>query len=203
MRKFIIFCGLALAGCSGPELPMSNGIQNQSPLLRPPWEALVQAGPGAEKDVDYETLNGTPQAPAEIAQVPNAEPVVEDEKVVAKPTGPEIKAVSVLPVKGQGGVELTAAMRKVLKEAGWPVLNSPRPDALTIQGQVSVDAASNGQQLVHLAWVVSTPKGAKLGDVNQANPVPAGTLDRGWGENAGFAAQAAASGIFKLIEKYR
>jgi hypothetical protein len=42
-----------------------------------------------------------------------------------------------------------------------------------------------------------------LGDIKQNNPVPAGSLDKGWGDNAGFATQAAAEGIFKLIEKYR
>ena len=94
-------------------------------------------------------------------------------------------------------------MRKVLKNAGWPVLSAARADALSIQGRVVIDAAKNEQQVVHLVWVVSTPKGKILGDIKQSNPVPAGSLDGGWGENAGYATQAAATGIFKLIEKFR
>ena len=45
--------------------------------------------------------------------------------------------------------------------------------------------------------------GGKLGDVNQANNVPAGSLDAGWGDIAGAAVEAAASGIFELINKFR
>jgi hypothetical protein len=94
-------------------------------------------------------------------------------------------------------------MRKVLKDAGWPVLSAARADAINIQGRVVVDAAQAGQQPVHIAWVVTTPKGKSLGDVKQNNAVPAGSLDQGFGDNAGYVVQAAADGIFKLIEKYR
>jgi hypothetical protein len=90
-----------------------------------------------------------------------------------------------------------------LKDSGWPVLTAPRSDALTIQGRVVLDATADGQQPVHLSWSVITPKGKNLGDVKQNNSVPAGSLDQGWGENASFASQAAAEGIFKLIERYR
>jgi hypothetical protein len=50
---------------------------------------------------------------------------------------------------------------------------------------------------------VKTPDGKTLGTVNQANDVPPGSLEKGWGENALFAAQAAASGIYDLVKKYQ
>lgn len=199
MKIFLIFFTLFLAACSGPELPLAKATPDQETLVRPPWEALVKAGPGADKDIDFETLNGTPSAPTDASTIP----VPEGTPASPKESSTEIVAVAVVPVSGPGGAELTAAMRKILKEAGWPVLSAPRPDALTINGRVAVDVARNSQQLVHLVWVVSSPKGINLGEVKQNNPVPAGTLDQGWGENAGFAAQAAAGGIFKLIEKFR
>lgn len=209
-RFLVIFITLFLFGCSGPELPLSKSQPSDvsaDSLLQPPWEALVKAGPGAEKDIDLETLNG-PQKTAEPP--PDLEPEPQEvaaapapKKSLPKPGDTEIKAVAVLQVSGSGGAELTAAMRKNLKEAGWPVLSAARADALSIQGRVVVDPAKDGQQLVHLVWVVSTPKGKVLGDIKQNNPVPAGSLDAGWGENAGYASQAAAEGIFKLIEKFR
>jgi hypothetical protein len=58
-------------------------------------------------------------------------------------------------------------------------------------------------QQVALAWTVKTPDGRTLGTVKQANTVPAGSLEGGFGENALFAAQAAASGIYDLVKKYR
>jgi hypothetical protein len=205
MKKLLLVIAVFLGACGGPELPLSKTSPDSSTLVRPPWEALVKAGPGAENDIDLETLNG-PAKVAEVQDLPVAEALPQEPapvKPAPKPGDTVIKAVAVLPVTGSGGVELTAAMRKVLKDAGWPVLSQPRPDALTIQGRVTLDAPQNGQQVVHLVWVVTTPKSANLGDVKQNNPVPAGSLDKGWGENAGFAAQAAATGIFKLIEKFR
>jgi hypothetical protein len=204
MWGVLVALSLTLSACAGAELPLSKTSPDSSPLVRPPWEALVKAGPGAENDIDLETLNG----PVKVADT--APPVEELQpeapmpaKTSPKPGDTVIKAVAVLPVTGSGGAELTAAMRKVLKEAGWPVLASPRADALNIQGRVTVEAPQNGQQIVRLVWQVTTPKAANLGDVKQNNPVPAGSLDKGWGQNAGFAAEAAATGIFKLIEKFR
>jgi hypothetical protein len=205
----VLILALLLAACAGPQLPLSKDEPlpvDQNALVRPPWEALVKAGPDAGKDVDLETLNGAQvaQTPSPDVQPTPAEP--ELPKVVHKPSDTVIKAVAVpmvIGASGKGNDELTAAMRKVLKEAGWPVLNAPRADALTIQGRVVLDGAQNGQQPVHLSWSVVTPKGKTLGDVKQNNSVPSGSLDSGWGEAAGFATQAAATGIFKLIERYR
>jgi hypothetical protein len=56
---------------------------------------------------------------------------------------------------------------------------------------------------VALAWTVKMPDGKTLGTVRQANKVPAGSLAVGFGENALFAAQAAAPGIYDLVKKYR
>ncbi len=211
LRNLHLLAVLLLTACTS-NLPLSKEAPisvTQDALVTPPWEAYVKAGPGAENDVDLETLNG-PQA---IASPPVATPVIQPtipeppkQTAVAKPGSVEIKAVAVLPVVGgnaKGNGELTSAMRRVLKEAGWQVLAAPRKDALSIQGKVAVDPALAGKQMVHLVWMVSTPAGKNLGNVKQDNAVPDGSLNVGWGENAGFAAQGAAEGIFKLIEKYR
>ncbi len=204
IKFFLVFFGLFLAGCAGPQLPDANNDTlpaHVDSLVRPPWEALVKAGPGAEKDIDLETLNG-PQV-ADIAVAAEGPVPPESAAVPPKPGDTVIKAVAVLPVTGSGGAELTIAMRKVLKDAGWPVITAKREDALTLQGSVVLDAAANGQQSVHLVWRVLTPKGKSLGDIKQNNAVPAGSLNAGWGDNASFAAQAAATGIFKLIDGFR
>jgi len=60
----LILC-LVLAACSS-----GTGLLEKSEpapvvkdsLIRPPWQTLVRAGPGAAQDIDYETLDG-PQAP--------------------------------------------------------------------------------------------------------------------------------------------
>lgn len=205
-------------------------IPVENPLARPPWEVFVEAGPNAHNELDLETLYGAGNIPPELIaeqqaneqvavaseQAPLAMPPIEEPQADAAPAeGPAkkekkgdvvIKAVAVPAVKGargEGNSELTAAMRNALKEAGWPVLNTTRKDALTVQGRVTIAKANGATQAVKIVWDVLTPDGKHLGDLKQDNAVPAGSLDQSWGENAQYAADAAAEGIFKLIQKYR
>ena len=206
---------LWLSACSANSLLLSKPEPQpvtQDSLIHPPWETLVKAGPGAGKDVDLETLNGpqavAPERAAAAPPPPNAAAPPEPRPTPQFPRAgaTTIKAVAVLAVDGAsplGNRELTAAMRKVLKDAGWPVLSAPRKDALTLRGHVALAAAQGPNQAVHISWQVTSPKGKALGNVDQNNQVPAHSLDGAWGETAGFAAQAAAEGLFKLIGQYR
>jgi hypothetical protein len=192
-----------------------------STLVTPPTETFAMAGPGASTDIDYETLNGpgaidpasVKEMPADVAAPPPEEVASAAPDTTAK-VGAEpdsgsktvIKAVAVIPVKGApgpGNEELTRAMRQTLAAAGWPVLTKPRADALTISGAVKLAAAQGATQTVNVSWVVSHPGGSTLGDIKQSNDVPAGSLDQGFGEAAPAVAEAAATGIFDLIRKYR
>lgn len=201
---------LVLVACSGPTLPFEKDLPAESTIVNPPWEALVQAGPGAENDLDLETLNGPTAAVQPPPLIAETEAAAQEAGEQPAPKKPDKKAVAIKSVAvpsvqgaaGQGNAELTQAMRQVLRDAGWPVVNTPSASALTIRGKVKTVRAG-AVETVELAWVVSTPDGKTLGDISQANDVPAGSLDKGWGENARFATEAAATGIFKLIQNYR
>ncbi|WP_421694134.1 hypothetical protein [Aestuariivirga sp.] len=124
----------------------------------------------------------------------------------ATPGQEPIRAVAVVPVKGSpggGDAELTAAMRKVLSSAGWPVVSKPQADAITIEGHVKLTAKDAKTQSVSLRWLVKAPSGKVLGDVKQANDVPTGALNGGWGGAANAVAEAAATGIFDVVKRYR
>lgn len=222
MSRYLFLClTLMLAACSGPRLPFEKTgplSGDQTALVRPPWEAFVKAGPGADKELDLETLNGPgaqPLPPPGVVVEADADlqperPKVKPEKAppISKPgkKGTVIKAVAVPLVtggKGSGNADLTRAMRQVLRQAGWTVVKAPAKDAITIRGKVNVGAAKGQSQTVKLSWAVTTPDGKVLGTISQANDVPAGFLAKGWGENARFATEAAADGIFKLIQRYR
>ena len=62
-------------------------------------------------------------------------------------------------------------------------------------------AGEGAEQSVSVRWEVTSPDGKRLGDVKQANRVPAGALDRGWGEAAFAVAEAAAMGIFDIVKR--
>lgn len=189
------------------------------PLTEPPPEYFDRAGPGAGSDIDQETLNGpqiaqqdtTLPVPGAMAMEQKPPESTEDsakiESAVQEADGRTvIRAVAVVPVKGapgNGNQELTEAMRNRLRKAGWSVLDAPRADALTVAGEVGVARADGGNQRIALRWNVATAEGKTLGDVKQANAVPAGSLDSSWGDAATAVVEAAASGIFDLVSKYR
>ena len=205
MRKlppFMLLVLLTACGSLGQPFGKDQNGGAISSITAPPWEAMVAAGPGAANDIDLETLNGPGAAPAEIrrAEVPATLPAKQ------KPPGVEIKAVAVVAVKGasaMGNDELTRAMRLTLRKAGWTVVDAPAGNALTIIGLVSMAPANGPSQTVALKWEVQTPDGKTFGDIKQSNNVPVGSLDAGWGINAGYAAEAAATGIYELINRYR
>ncbi len=159
-----------------------------------------------------ETLT-TPQRPSQVrAQVRTQAPPVRTASVrtagVQRKTPVKAKTkinavamTSVTGSPGRGNAELLTAMRKVMKKAGWPVLTRPARNALTVTGNVKLFVPNGGQQKVAVAWTVRTPDGKVLGTVRQANNVPTGSLNKGWGKNATYVSQAAAQGIFKLVKK--
>lgn len=242
------------------------GFATLSAGLMPPADTFVEAGPGAEKDIDpvlYGRLAAAvmapqpaaapidyadagaladdpgpefsyeppeleefdPGSPTEQAEAPEPQPPGDPEsrksdlgppparaptpapapqRVAAKPEQLKISAVAVTAVKGspgKGNGELVSAMRKVLRDAGWPVLTKGQYNALSIDGTVKLGRAEGGTQAVELHWTVRMPDGEVLGTVKQANRVEAGSLEQGWGEAAGFAAQGAAEGIFDIVGK--
>jgi len=182
-----------------------------------------KAGPNAGNDIDYETVYGPgtvappvvaslePQGQNRVQAPPPAAVALPQKKQAAvkqakKPTVDRRKKVSAVAMTqvsgspGTGNRDLLLAMRKVMKNAGWPVLTRSRGDALTVTGRVKFDPPRGAKQKVAVAWTVRTPDGKVLGTVRQANNVPAGSLDRGWGKAAGYVSQAAAEGIFKLVK---
>lgn len=187
-----------------------------------PWVAAVSPIPG-EEQMPRVTVSddgraaeppatddtGEPAlAAAETAAPPAEKPVKQATAVpaTAKPGQQPIRAVAVVPVKGSpggGDEELTSAMRKTLSQAGWPVVSKPQADALTIEGHVKLAAKDAKTQSVALRWLIKSPTGKVLGDVKQANDVPAGSLDGGWGGAASAVAEAAATGIFDVVKRYR
>ena len=169
----------------------------------------MQATPGAENDVDLETLNGPqpsvvdPPPPVEIAAVPEIAPPPKSPPAKDAVTIRYVAVPMVKGAKGSGNAELTGAMRQVLRDAGWPVVEAAQADAILIIGKVTMAKPESGNQNIKLTWTTQTPNGKKLGEIVQENTVSAGSLDKLWGENAGYAAEAAAEGIFKLIQKFR
>ena len=75
-----------------------------------------------------------------------------------------------------------------------------QPDnALSIIGTVSLSAPENGAQDIAIKWALHDRDGTELGTVDQGNRIPAGSLDRQWGDTARQIALAAASGLTQML----
>ncbi len=73
LRCLVFVFAVLLAGCSGPRLPFEKEAPQSAEMVKPPWEAFVKAGPGAENELDLETLNG-PSSAAATSPEPVAPP---------------------------------------------------------------------------------------------------------------------------------
>ena len=106
---------------------------------------------------------------------------------------------SVTGAPGDGSRSLTAAIQRELASKGVTIAERSTPVAYRVEGSVTVGAAKEGKQPIHIEWLVRDPQGKKLGTVSQRNEIPEGSLDGEWGPTATQAAGAAAQGIVKLL----
>lgn len=115
--------------------------------------------------------------------------------------------LAVLPVTGapgDGDQALTAALRIALERAELPVV-APGEDAetrdLAVRGEVAVTPAAGGKERVAILWRLEDPEGRELGRIDQANELPAGSLEGSWGRIAVLVARGAADGLADLLNR--
>lgn len=113
---------------------------------------------------------------------------------------PLIAVRKIAGAPGDGGELLTRAMEDALRRA--KLLLAERPDdkpTFVVQGRVDISAPAGGKQRIKISWSLLRGDGGQIGQVEQENAVPAGSLDGSWGLTAYDVANAAAPGIAALI----
>ncbi|MGH7087423.1 MAG: hypothetical protein ACREFQ_00815 [Stellaceae bacterium] len=99
---------------------------------------------------------------------------------------------------GDGGTALSRAIGVALDRQGVDFGTDAR---FALSCIVAVAPPKDGRQQVSVRWLLALPAGRRLGEVSQQNSVPAGSLDRAWGDVAYDVAGAAAPGIARLIAR--
>jgi hypothetical protein len=148
------------------------------------------------------TRGPTPGQLAAIAKrsVALVAPLVRDD-MPAEPQPTAILVGTIDGAPGDGAASLKRALEFVLRQSDIPVAGADRADALTLVGTIEMGRPADGLQKVAIRWVMLLPDGREVGDVRQENAVPAGSLDRAWGNTALLVAEAAYDGIVALYEK--
>jgi hypothetical protein len=127
-------------------------------------------------------------------------PLVHDDMPAEhKPTAILVGTIDGAP--GDGATSLKRALEFVFRQSDIPVAGPDHDDALTLVGSIEIGRPADGHQTVAIRWVMMQPDGHEIGDVRQQNAVPAGSLDRAWGDTALLVAEAAYDGIIALYEK--
>ena len=102
---------------------------------------------------------------------------------------------------GDGGASLKQAIEYVLTKNGVPLAQKNEENVLVVSAQVTMGKPEGGAQAISIRWTLHGPDGSEIGNVTQANKVPAGSLDRTWGDTAMIVAEAAYDGIGALLQR--
>jgi hypothetical protein len=115
-----------------------------------------------------------------------------------------IEPVSGAP--GDGAKSLTDAMIEILSWDGIsiPLVLTAKPDAYSfiIHGRVKLKPTNEQMDIIAIDWDVKLPSGELLGSISQENAVPQNSLNGRWGDNAIYAAEAAADAILTLLIQF-
>ena len=111
----------------------------------------------------------------------------------------KVLVADVTGAPGDGNATLTQQMRARLAVLGPVVLTTPAGADFVVLGAVQVVPIPKRQERVEIQWSVRTPAGDERGRVVQLNEIPAGTLDRYWGDVAVVVAAQASNGVNDVI----
>ncbi|HJQ57035.1 MAG TPA: hypothetical protein VJ890_09025, partial [Vineibacter sp.] len=114
---------------------------------------------------------------------------------------PRVLVATVSGPSAAGSRALTSAMRRALGESQMVLVNSKDTGVFEVQGSVDLGPAVDGRQRVVVRWFVKRADGQQIGDLEQANTVPAGSLDGNWDKLAPLVALAAVDAVVELITR--
>lgn len=119
---------------------------------------------------------------------------------------PKLTIVGIDGAPGAGGRALASALEYHLKKAGLEISDTVDDHGALILGKVTltpskVPGAAAVADTLTVSWTVLRPNGSEMGNIEQANDVPKGTLDKPWGDLAYIIAEGAAEGIVDLLRR--
>jgi hypothetical protein len=133
-----------------------------------------------------------------LLQIEAARKSTDPQSLTAGP--PRLYMLGVQGAPGDGNTSLAARMREQLGKQGFVVQDSAEGAAYGLQADVAVvPAGPPGLERVEIQWIVSRRDGQELGRVVQMNELPAGRLNRLWGDIAYVAANEAAGGVKTVV----
>ena len=110
---------------------------------------------------------------------------------------------SISGAPGDGNRALAQSLKTALAAKGARVSDTLPDGGWQVECAVTVSSLSATEDRVQLVWKLLDPSKKEAGTLTQENPVPKGRLAKKWGEVATFASEAAADGIWQIIQQIR
>ena len=137
-------------------------------------------------------------AAAAGAAIPGAKPTTP-----AAPPPPQVR-VMVAPITGapsDGNQQLFSGMRRALGSNKIVLMDKPGGDTFTVTGAVSLAPIDERTVQLTIKWTLKDPSGKDIGNIEQANPVPAAATRGSWVGFGDIVASAAVEGVLELLDK--
>lgn len=112
-----------------------------------------------------------------------------------------VMVAEVTGAPGDGNYTLTKQMRTRLALLGPQVQTTESGADFIVRGEVKAVPIANRQQRIEIQWIISTAGGDERGRVIQLNEIPAGTLDRYWGDVAVVVTTEASNGVNNVLQR--
>ena len=108
------------------------------------------------------------------------------------------------PITGapsDGNQQLFSGMRRALGSNKIVVIDKPGGDTFTVTGAVSLAPIDERTVQLTIKWTLKDPSGKDIGNIEQANPVPAAATRGSWAGFGDIVASAAVEGVLELLDK--
>jgi hypothetical protein len=81
------------------------------------------------------------------------------------------------------------------------IVDAAGPDVFSVACTVGLTPIDDQRGQLVVKWLLKDPAGRKVGDIEQANPVPLAAARGSWAGFGDIVATAASEGILELLEK--
>jgi len=120
-----------------------------------------------------------------------------------EPDHVEVSIGSISGATGDGSTSLAIALKSALTAKGAKITEGAGSAGWRVECAVSISPISATEDRVQLVWKLLDPDKKEAGTLTQENPVPKGRLGKKWGDVAAYAAEAAADGIWQILQQIR
>ncbi len=185
-----------MAPPTGSFSPQAQGGLRPPPPEKPTARDRATLKADASKPVPPPAAAPSPTAPA-----PQAVPQQAAAAPAGKPQAVRIVVPRVDGAPGDGPDSLAAGMKRALGNRNFAIVQKAEVNSLTVRGKVDLKPFNNGRETITITWTVLDAQNNQVGEIEQSNVIPAGSLNGAWGPIAREITVAAAEGLLDLLDK--